>query len=79
MTWTQGEFTGDGTVDINDLTIVLAHYNQTAGSAAGGLPPCPSRARWPCWPRVWLDWWPTPGGKGSNDNDSLPSGRAGRG
>jgi hypothetical protein len=36
MTWAQGEFTGDGTVGINDLTIVLAHYNQSIGSAAGG-------------------------------------------
>ena len=27
-TWTQGEFTGDGTVDINDLTIVLANYGE---------------------------------------------------
>ena len=25
MTWSQGEFTGDGTVDVNDLTIVLAN------------------------------------------------------
>ena len=33
MTWSQGEFTGDGTVDINDLTIVLANYGQTAGAA----------------------------------------------
>ena len=30
-TWTQGEFTGDGTVDINDLTIVLANYGTTRG------------------------------------------------
>ena len=42
MTWTQGEFTGDGTVDINDLTIVLAHYGQSVGSSAAGLPPCRS-------------------------------------
>ena len=34
-TWTQGEFTGDGTVDINDLTIVLAHYGQFLGAAGG--------------------------------------------
>ena len=36
MTWATGEFTGDGTVDINDLTIVLAHYNQSIGASAGG-------------------------------------------
>jgi hypothetical protein len=36
MTWTQGEFTGSGTVDINDLTIVLANYGQTDGSSAVG-------------------------------------------
>ena len=40
MTWSKGDFTGDGKVDINDLTIVLAHYNQTAGTAP---PPCRSR------------------------------------
>ena len=34
MSWGQGEFTGSGTVDINDLTIVLAHYNQSLGSSA---------------------------------------------
>ena len=41
MTWTQGEFTGSGTVDINDLTIVLAHYNETAGSSAGPIAAVP--------------------------------------
>ena len=35
MTWTEGEFTGDGTVDINDLTIVLANYNKTYGASLG--------------------------------------------
>ncbi len=38
MTWSQGEFTGDGTVDINDLTIVLAHYGESVDSAAGMAP-----------------------------------------
>ena len=47
MTWTQGEFTGDGTVDINDLTIVLAHYGADRGRRRPrAWPPCPSRARW---------------------------------
>ena len=41
MTWSEGEFTGDGTVDINDLTIVLAHYGDTAGSLAGGMAAVP--------------------------------------
>ena len=41
MTWTQGEFTGDGTVDINDLTIVLAHYGQSLGASAGGMAAVP--------------------------------------
>ena len=35
MTWTQGEFTGNGTVDINDLTIVLANYNTTFAASPG--------------------------------------------
>ena len=43
MTWSQGEFTGDGTVDINDLTIVLAHYNQSFG-AKGGIAAVPEPA-----------------------------------
>jgi hypothetical protein len=41
MTWAQGEFTGDGTVDINDLTIVLTNYGKTAGVSAGGLAAVP--------------------------------------
>jgi hypothetical protein len=41
MVWSQGEFTGSGTVDINDLTIVLANYNRTAGTALAAVPePC---------------------------------------
>ena len=32
MNWGTGDFTGSGKVDINDLTIVLSHYNQTAGT-----------------------------------------------
>ena len=37
MSWSQGEFTGDGTVDINDLTIVLASFGATLGSSAAGI------------------------------------------
>ena len=33
LTWTQGDFNGDGAVDINDLTVVLANYNTSVGSA----------------------------------------------
>ena len=36
-----GDFTGSGTVDINDLTIVLAHYNQSVGSSATGVAAVP--------------------------------------
>jgi hypothetical protein len=44
-TWSQGEFTGDGTVDINDLTIVLANYGATASaSAPGGIKAVPEPA-----------------------------------
>ena len=42
--WTEGEFTGDGTVDINDLTIVLAHYGQTVGASAAGVAAVPEPA-----------------------------------
>ena len=44
MAASQGDFNGDCKVDINDLSIVLANYNTTAGS--GTLPspsPPPSR------------------------------------
>ena len=34
----QGEFTGDGTVDINDLTIVLANYNTTSSAGIKSVP-----------------------------------------
>ena len=34
ITWSQGEFTGDGTVDVNDLTIVLANFGDTAGASS---------------------------------------------
>ena len=46
MVWSQGEFTGDGTVDINDLTIVLAHYNADWRRATG-IPPVPEPASAP--------------------------------
>ena len=38
MTWSQGDFTGDGTVDVNDLTIVLANYNTTSGAGIKAVP-----------------------------------------
>ena len=37
----QGDFLGDGKVDINDLTIVLAHYGQNLGSSAGAMAAVP--------------------------------------
>ena len=33
--------TGDGTVDVNDLTIVLAHYNDSVSASGGGLAATP--------------------------------------
>ena len=39
---------GDGTVDINDLTIVLAHYGQSARLVGRPQwPPCRSPRQWP--------------------------------
>ena len=38
MTWTQGDFTGDGKVDVNDLTIVLANYNKTFEASLAAVP-----------------------------------------
>ena len=38
MTWSQGEFTGDGTVDINDLTIVLSNFGATSGTRINAVP-----------------------------------------
>ena len=34
MSWTTGDFNGDGQVDINDLTIVLAHFGKSTGASA---------------------------------------------
>ena len=56
MSWTTGEFTGDGTVDINDLTIVLRTTTRPwARSPVPNCPPCPNRracrrGRPACWP-----------------------------
>ena len=54
MTWSQGDFNGDGTVDINDLTIVLTNYG-IAASARRASWPCRSRRIW-SWSRhcCWL-------------------------
>ena len=74
MTWAQGDFNGDGTVDINDLSNVLTNYDKTVGVVRRRhQPPCPSRVRWPCWPRAWSVCWPTPGGSGSNQRRSIGS------
>ena len=35
-TWATGDFVGDGKVDVNDLTIVLANFGRTFGAASGG-------------------------------------------
>ena len=34
MTWAQGDFNGDGTVNGADLNTVLSNYNQSAGVTA---------------------------------------------
>ena len=39
--WSTGDFLGNGRVDINDLTIVLAHYGQTLGSSAAAMAAVP--------------------------------------
>jgi hypothetical protein len=36
MSWSTGDFVGDGTVDINDLTIVLADYGASFGASGAG-------------------------------------------
>ena len=37
MSWSTGDFIGDGTVDVNDLTILLSNFGETAGSSAAGM------------------------------------------
>ena len=44
LTVLPGDANGDGKVDINDLTIVLAHYNQTGW--CGPRASSPATARW---------------------------------
>ena len=34
MSWSTGDFSGDGRVNINDLTVVLSNFGQSAGSSA---------------------------------------------
>ena len=41
MNWSQGEFTGSGTVDVNDLTIVLSNFNQGAAPFAAAMAAVP--------------------------------------
>jgi hypothetical protein len=38
MTWSQGEFAGDGTVDVNDLTIVLTNFGTSSGAGIAAVP-----------------------------------------
>jgi threonine dehydrogenase-like Zn-dependent dehydrogenase len=42
MSWSAGDFVGDGTVDINDLTIVLANFDKSAAAAGIEAVPEPS-------------------------------------
>jgi hypothetical protein len=37
-TYSEGDFNGDGRVDINDLTIVLANYGATVGARLSAVP-----------------------------------------
>ena len=38
MTWRQGDFNGDGKVDVNDLTVVLSQFGSSVGGSAGIAP-----------------------------------------
>jgi hypothetical protein len=42
----RGDANGDGRVDIGDLTIVLANYNQTGMGWAGARAISPTTGRW---------------------------------
>ena len=44
MYWTQGDFTGDFAVDVNDLAIVLSNFGSTVGAAMNGVPEPPAVA-----------------------------------
>ena len=36
--WAEGEFTGSGTVDVNDLTIVLANFGRSVAAGVAAVP-----------------------------------------
>ena len=36
--WTDGDFNGDGKVNVNDLTIVLSNFGKTAGAGLADVP-----------------------------------------
>ena len=63
MNWGTGDFAGDGTVDINDLTIVLSHFGQSVSTGSPSTVPEPgslllaAAAAAPAWG-------PSPGGNG---------------
>jgi hypothetical protein len=43
MVWTDGDFNGDATVNVADLTLLLNNYNKTFGAvAASSVVPEPS-------------------------------------
>ena len=37
LAWAQGDFDGDGTVNISDLSNVLTNYDKSSGASAGGI------------------------------------------
>ena len=41
MAWSQGEFTGSGTVNVDDLTIVLSNFGKTPGASPAGMAAVP--------------------------------------
>ena len=38
MSWSTGDFNGDGKVNVNDLTVVLANYGTTAAARPAAVP-----------------------------------------
>jgi hypothetical protein len=44
QSWANGDFNGDGTVNISDLSNVLTNYDKSLGASAAGIKAVPEAA-----------------------------------
>ena len=57
MSWSQGDFNGDGSVGLADLSNLLVNFDKTSGAVRPASVLCRSRPRSYCWPPDWSASW----------------------